>query len=395
MAAEEADSDSEENFSAFSVPPHRLLRSLFTGGVCHSLHTLALSTVRLSKDTCQLLSSLLFLIHLELRLFEFVADEWHTDFLSSPSHLSRSGVDSVLLHSAVNHSSMSRGVSDVTCSWPRVERGRSAVQACGRALCASVRRLCHLRSLTVVDYVDEVDSDDWPSRSGQSEGIIAALSGHPHLERLQLVRPLFSSSTLFGSSLSSERLCSIPHLRSVELVDTAQLPAAQCEALLTCSSLTEVQVRQTTEKSQGAASTLFAPHRLRRAAQCWPELRVLVAEGVRVQREDEVVGGEGVVNFNVTPYFTALASFPHLTAVHLSFLPPFPTTTTTLSSSQSSSSSSLSLSSSFTVDESVWDECWQPDSPLALSLLHLTLPTFPSCPMSALLHLPPLLHSTP
>ena len=266
MAAEDVvDDDEGAAFSAFSMAASLPLRSLFASGVSQSLHALRLSTVRLSAETLSLLSSMLFLSHLELRLFESVADEWYTAFLSSEAPLT-ARMDATYLHGALFANDCPSSVGP--------QGDRVAVAACARALRGCVRRLCHLRSLCVVEFVDEADSDEWPILSAQSEAIVFALHGHPHLQQLHLKRPRFSASPLFSSTLTAERLRAIPHLRSLHLSETESLPPAQCEALLSCEQLTEVCITHS-EGDSVASKSCFA----REERGC--------CSGVRMQGDDE------------------------------------------------------------------------------------------------------------
>ena len=377
------------DFCAFSHPPAHSLRALFTAGVGHSIRRLALSTVRLTADACGLLSSLLFLSHLELRLFESIAEEWFTDFLLTPQpSTAQVGMDAVFLRGA--------GLfSDCPSLSLHSQSQRAAVRACARVLQGSVRRLCHLQSLTVVDYVDEADSDDWPNLSAQSEAVISAVQGHPHLERLQLRRPRFSASPLFDSTLTAGRLQGIPHLRAVEMLEVEGMPSARCHALTQCRQLTELRISHSERET--ASCPLFNPALFVHLPISWPHLHTLIIDAIPVGDSpspflsfpsspsssstspsplvrsspcDEV---DCPVTVDVSSYFASLSAFFSLTTLRLSFSPR---------------ASTCSAPIQLTVTPQVWKRCWDPTlSPLARSVVHLTVPAV-SCPIASVLTLP-------
>ena len=409
----------DDPFTAFSTPPSLPLSSLFACNLAHTVHTLHLSSARLTPLSLTLLSSLLFLSHLTLRLFHTVPLDWYTDFLTThPTGGAGVGMDSFY--------SGGGGWGGAECSgggggWEGADR--MAAAACARGLRGCVRRLCHLRSLRVVDFVDEVDSDDFPVLSALSEAVIDALRGHPHLEELQLERPRFTASPLFATVLTAERLRSISQLQAVQLIDAMALPQLQRQALMQCPQLTDVRITQSEEGvEEGAASQLLAVEQLTGLSSAWPQLRVLIAQRVHIgeAKPDALhahskafavsssaalsqpsspsstssqvcsLGAEAfdcvsnlsrpVQTMDVSVYFTALTAFRHLTTLHLSFVPRLASPFCPISSF------------TFGVDPEVWAACWNPtSSPFARSLLHLTIPTFPTSHMSLLLTLPHLL----
>jgi hypothetical protein len=395
---------------------------VFAANQSHNLHTLKLSTVRLTRESCGLLSCLLFLAHLELRLFESLSDDWRTDFLLSPTSgstaSSHAGLDSVFLHGGVFCEAEAAAEASSSSVWsPGYGRGQlGGVSACAAGLLRCLRRLRHLQTLSVLQFVDEQDSDDHPVCSAQSEAILLAMEGHPHLTQLQLRQARFAPPA-FASAMTVGRLRAIPHLQSVHIVDTSAIHPRQCNALMACAALTDVRVYSSSSRPgayracrdvvmESAASQLFCSANLPAIAVTWRSLRVLIAEDVRV--ESRAAGREtrsAVQNVeeaaqllihcqlqsqpsssgkkhcrsscaeavDVTAFIAALSSFQQLTTLHLSFLPPH------------SVDCSQAARCSFSVDAAVWSRVWQPSSSLVRHLQHLTLPVLHGAELTVLL----------
>ena len=291
------------------------------------------------------------------------------------------------------------------------------------SLLGCLRRLRHLHTLSVLQFVDEQDSDDHPVCSAQSEAILLAMEGHPHLTQLQLRQARFAPP-VFASSMTAERLRAIPHLQSVHIVDTAAIFPSQCNALMACAGLTDVRICSSSSRpgvyrasrdllTETAASQLFCSANLPGIAIAWRSLRVLIAEDVRVEsraagREPRSAGqnveeaaqllthcqlqpqspssaqkqrrlaspacpSSCAEPVDVTAFIAALSSFQQLTTLHLSFLPPH------------RADCSDAAHCSFSVDPAVWSRVWQPSSSLPRQLQHLTLPVLHGAELSLLL----------
>ena len=396
-------------FHSLSFSATTLLRSVYSSDVAHTMHTLKISTARLTKQTCQLLSSLLFLRHLELRLFEHLADEWRTDFLSSagPGY----GADLFFLPSSSmlsTHSAYS--VNDLP-----------AIAASAAALRAALRRMASLQCVSVVGFVDVEDSDDLPVSSALSSAILDAMADL-RVKRLELRDGHFARPHGYSSVLSERRLHAMAELESVHVIDAAQWDATQLQVLLACPQLVDVRVI-------GEHFTTSA--QLQAMAAAWPALQSLRLESVAVahaqpagcrQVEEaqallnrccllpalDTTEHECEVEFDsslcVTSQLSPLLSLSRLTSLHLTFTAASLTARNRICLalcspnsalpllSPSSTSSSLSSSAlgfaeqqppSFCVDAAVWDSLWLPSSPLVRQLRHLSLPVLAGARMSA------------
>jgi len=376
------------SFSSLSLSATSLLRSLYSTNAAHQLHTLKLSTVRLTKQTCQLLSSLLFLRHLELRLFEHLADEWKTEFLSSAAG-PWYGADLFFLPCSSTLSTHSAySVNDLP-----------AIAASAATLRSALRRLVYLQCVSVVGFVDVEDSDDLPVTSAHSSAILDAMADL-RVKRLELKEGQFARTYGYGAVLTERRVRAMRELESVHISGAVRWGAAQLAVLLACPQL--VDVRLTGDIS-------LSPAQLQAMSVAWPAARSLRVDHVVLQKIKKKIGRQveeaaALLTrccLRPTAFLPPLLSFSHLTSLHLTFAgvslsiphlcPPSssaPLSSTSLSLSSSSSSSSSYFAPqpqplSFCVDSAVWESLWLPSSPLVRQLRHLTLPTLCGARMSA------------
>ena len=393
------------SFSSLSSSATTLLRSLYSTNIAHQLHTLKLSTARLTKQTCTLMSSLLFLRHLELRLFEHLADEWKTDFLSSAAG-PWYGADLFFLPSSSTLSTHSAySVNDLP-----------AITASAASLRSALRRLVNLQTVSVVGFVDVEDSDDLPVTSAHSSAILDAMA-NLRVKRLQLKDGHFARSHGYGSVLTERRVRAMRELESVHVVDAARWDAAQLQALFSCSQLLDVRL---------SGDICLSPPQLQAMSAAFTAIRSLrvdpvVVEDVRLSACRQVDEAEALLtrcclhptldttlpgvesSVCVTAFLSPLLFFSHLTSLHLTFTTasltgPYPASpvsssphsATALLSPSSSSSTSAYLCApqqpvSFCADLTVWESLWLPSSPLVRHLRHLTLPVLCGARMSAVL----------
>ena len=393
------------SFSSLSSSATTLLRALYNSNIAHQLHTLKMSTARLTKQTCQLLSSLLFLRHLEMRLFEHLADEWKTDFLSSAAG-PWYGADLFFLPSSSTLSTHSTySVNDLP-----------AITASSTALRSALRRLVYLQRVCVVGFVDVEDSDDLPVTSAHSSAIIEAMADL-RVKRLELKDGHFARTYGYGGVLTERRVRAMPQLESVHVNGAVRWGAAQLNTLVTCSQLVDVRL---------GGDISLSPSQLQAMSSAWPAVHTLrvdpiVVDNVRlsacrqVEEAEELLTrcclrptldtSDPLINSSVciSAFLPSLLSFSNLTSLHLTFTtaslaipsPYSPSASSPLSSvsllsptSSSSSSSSYCPPEqplSFCVDSVVWESLWQPLSPLVRQLRHLTLPVLCGARMSAVL----------
>ena len=387
------------SFSSLSSSATSLLRSLYSSNIAHQLHTLKLSTARLTKQTCQLISSLLFLRQLELRLFEHLADEWKTDFLSSAAG-PWYGADLFFLPSSSTLSTHSAySVNDLP-----------AIAASSAALCSALRRLAHLQCVSVVGFVDVEDSDDLPVTSAHSAAILDGLA-HLHVKRLELRDGHFARTAGYGAVLSERRLRAIRELESVHVAGAVRWGAAQWQALGLCRQLIDVRL---------TGDVCMSPAELQAMSVAWPAVCSLRVEPIVVNEVQSLCRGveeaEALLtrcclrpttdiaepgsdnSVCVTAFLSPLLSFSQLTSLHLTFATaslaaaPYacsPSLSSSLLSISLSSSSSVygapQQPTSFCVDSAVWSSLWRPSSPLVRQLRQLTLPILCGARMSAVL----------
>lgn len=221
----------ESGYDMFSTPTDAILYDAFQSNCSniHSLRSLKLSTARLTKPACELLGQLVYLESIELRLFESVATEWHRDCLTSQQLKWNTESNHPLNHfSSVD---AHRGVKDLFVderAMPALSYTHlhdAAIRSFSQLLSQSLHKLCHLKSITIVSFLDDNVTDAstsrdvsllYPALRDQSRAIVEAISNHPTLEEVIFVEPrLLNTSQAFHPSW----LDTMPNLRSVQVIE--------------------------------------------------------------------------------------------------------------------------------------------------------------------------------